>query len=199
MSWTIHKRDDDGQVLIGGRIVVARRAILEMTPGLSDGSQVVLKIAFDPELMKVVCDTITVTRPAEGSEVTTKFLREVKIHNAVINVAMNSMISVIGKNGLVSDAAKVFDNFKPAKGRDRSEVVADAAIIYTIARLADWPPLKTVADQLSVSQSTATRLVAEARKRDLLDSLESLEVAAMSPAEIDSYLQKPRKSLNADD
>lgn len=155
-------------VLAGGLAYVESRAQLVLDPGLADGSTVRMELTYDRELGRVVASELHVTRAREGRELTSKNLREIAIQNAVVKVVMNWMLHVIGEDSMTATAADALDNFNPAKGRAKPEVLRDAAVIYTIARVGSWPPLKTVAETLGVSQSTATRLVADARKVGLL-------------------------------
>lgn len=161
-------RGSEPVMLSGGLLYVESRAQLVLDPGLSDGSRVSMELVYDGELGRVVASELTVHRAGDGNEITTSSLREIAVQNAVIKVVMNWMLHVVGSDGLSITAAEALDGFKPAKGRPRAEQVRDAATIYTIARVGSWPPLKTIAERLSVSQSTATRLVAEARSSGVL-------------------------------
>lgn len=49
-------------------------------------------------------------------------------------------------------------------GRAQPEHVSIAARIYRIATIVGLPPLRTVAEKLGISQSTATRLISKARE-----------------------------------
>ncbi len=155
--------------LAGGRIICMSAAQLTLKPGLSDGSSVTIDAAYDNKLGRVVATAVQVKRNGAGGEITTRKLHEIHIQNALIKVVMNQMLFALDENQMTQPAAEIIDQFAPAKGRPRSETTRDAALIYTIATVANWPPLKTVADKLSVSQSTATRLVAEARTLGMLD------------------------------
>lgn len=164
MAWLISIDSSEPIALAGGRLYVEAGAQLRLEPGLSDGSTVEIDLAYDRILGRVVATSIRVERASEGEEITTRRMHEIKVQNALIKVVMNDMLHVVDANGMAISAAKALDHFETAKGRSRVDQVRDAAIIYTIATVANWPPLKTVAERLEVSQSTATRLVAEARE-----------------------------------
>lgn len=157
---------------IDGWVVTVREsADLYMEPGLSDGSPVNIHMVYDADLHRVVADRVEILRAGDGSEITSKYLREVKVQNAVRHVAMNEMIEVYFSGSIhygVPSATKFLDTSKPAKGRERHDVLVDAAIVYEIALLGALPPLQKVADYLQVSQSTATRYVSEARRNGLI-------------------------------
>lgn len=153
-----------------GRLAVWTRATLELPAIISDGSSVQIVMVLDEKIGQIVAESVTITRSGPGAEVTARFLREVKVHNAMIKVVMNHMIRVLDGPRVLGTAAKVLAEFTPAKGRDRSAVLQDVAIVYEIAALGAWPPLKTIADTFEISQSTATRYVSEAREAGYLDS-----------------------------
>ena len=153
----------------GWSLQVAEFADVHMDSGLSDGSSVDMHMVYDADLHRVVADRVEILRAGGGSEITSKFLREIKVQNAVRHVAMNYMIKVIhGIHHGLQSATDFLDKSRPAKGREKQDVLVDAALVYEIALLGALPPLQKVADYLQVSQSTATRYVSEARRNGLI-------------------------------
>lgn len=156
----------------GVHLVVHAKANLVSGGALSDGAFLEIDIAYDTQLKRVVAESVTVNRPGEGSEVTARLMREVKVQESIVAVALVDMVKVHRgddsddpSDWLTRTGQEQLDAIRPMRERSRSEVLDDAAIVYTLATLANWPPLKTVAERLEVSQSTATRLVAESGVR----------------------------------
>ncbi|MEF3405292.1 hypothetical protein [Agromyces sp. CCNWLW203] len=160
--------DPDAISLLGGVVRARPSAHLRASGDLSIDATVEIEIALDEALGRYVAKSVRVECDEPGGEVTAKLLREVRVQEAIVSVALRDMISVVlGEHEddvEVLSGEEMLARVKPMRGRDRYEVVQDAMIIDAIARLGNWPPLATVAARLGVSQSTATRLVAEGRR-----------------------------------
>lgn len=126
-----------------------------------------LKVVYDPALRRMAASSIAVEREGEGSEVTSLTLREVRVQSAVQQSGLIA-VKVASGNAHVSAA-----EFLRAVRQDETPITKarSAAVIYQVAALINLPPLKTVADALRVSQSTATRMVNQARAAGLIDEL----------------------------
>ncbi|WP_146792708.1 helix-turn-helix domain-containing protein [Agrococcus baldri] len=145
-----------------------------------DGYDVEIVIDLDRSISQYVASSVKVSRRSEGSEVTAKVLRTVTVQEVIAEVALRDLVT-IDESGLSEDTPPVSAlewledvkagglealravELKPGEEADDTEVVG---MIYTLAKLGNWPPLATVATYLGVSQSTATRMVARARKEN---------------------------------
>lgn len=159
----------------GVAITVFRSAYLASEAELSDGSSVEIEIVFDPELHRLVAQSVKIQRAGEGREVTARVLREVRVQEEIVRTAMGSMIQVHRGDSLeypdgwiAATGEEELARIGPMTRAQRETAVQDAAIVYTLATLANWPPLQTVAEKLGVSASTANRLVTESRVRERL-------------------------------
>lgn len=132
-----------------------------------EGIDIKLSLDLDREMGRIVCRSISLSRPAAGTEITSSELREVAIAT-LVKWGGDQMIRVRGTSGEWVTLGGAGTAFAPAAGRERHEVVADAAVVYAVSALTARAPLQLVADRLGVSQSTATRLVSQARQDGLL-------------------------------
>ncbi|GHD50690.1 hypothetical protein D9V29_11830 [Mycetocola manganoxydans] len=159
--------------LLGGEVRIRTNANVMTTGELNDGATVDIDIVYDPDLGRYVAESVNVRRGGNGTEVTARLIREVRVQDAIVSIAMSDLIEVLSSDEdedyiTVSSGHDWLAKVKPVRERSASDdALRDAAVIYTIARLGNWPPLATVAKHLGVSQSTATRLVADARARGL--------------------------------
>lgn len=144
--------------------------ILVTSPGevrvLHDSFTAHIECTLDRSLGRIVCSRVSVSRSNSG-EITSLQLREVAVQTYV-KAAADEMVEVLGRHGERQMLVAARGLFEPATGRSRNEIVADAALLYIIGTLTNRPPLKLVASHLKVSQSTATRLVSEARSQGLM-------------------------------
>lgn len=145
-----------------------------------DGYDVEMVIELDRTISQYVASSVRVSRRSEGTEVTAKVLRTVTVQEVIADVALRDLVTIDESE---SDPLRPFPSalewleevkeggitalreveLKPGEETDDTEVVG---MIYTLAKLGNWPPLATVATHLGVSQSTATRMVARARKEN---------------------------------
>lgn len=170
--------DEHGIVVLdleGVVVQVCERAELRSTGVLSEDASLTIEIAYDASLRRIVAERVSVERAGVGNEVTARLIREVRVQESIVSVAMRDMISVYRRDErgepleqTLQSGEEALAAIQPLQGRERASATQDAAIVYVLATLASWPPLKTVADQLGVSQSTATRLVSESRVRERL-------------------------------
>lgn len=148
---------------------IATRGSARVLDALSDGAGYEIEIVYDARLERFVADSVKIERAGEGQEVTARLIRELTIQEIIADVALSEMTMLWfsdedGPAGKIS-GTQALDRINPAAGRDQSEVVDDALLISTLAKLGNWPPLVTVAERLGVSHSTAKRLVARAKER----------------------------------
>lgn len=156
--------------LFHGVIRARTSAQLRATGDLSEDAAVEIDIEYDSELERYVAVSVSVERNRPGVEITGRLLREVRVQEAIVSVALRDLIEVAYGDHEddieILSGERALARVQPMKGRPRPEVLIDAAIVYNIAKLGNWPPLATVAERLGVSQSTATRLIAEVRSAD---------------------------------
>lgn len=134
---------------------------------IDQGVDLKLSLDLDRELGRIVCRHLSVSRVAKGTEITGTELRDIAIAT-LVRLGGDEMIKVRGTDGRWVPLSGAGLAFAPAQGRDRADVVADAAVIYAVSSLTERSPLLLVAHRLGVSQSTATRLVSTARRDGLL-------------------------------
>ena len=152
-------------------IEVATRANVMLRDALSDGAGYEIEIVYDEDLQRFVAESITVTRATPGTEITARLIRELTVQEVIAEVALSEMTMLWysdegGPAGKIT-GSDALARILPAEGRDPGEVMDDALLISVLAKLGNWPPLVTVADRLGVSHSTAKRLVARAKARNL--------------------------------
>lgn len=132
----------------------------------------VLRIAvrYDPELRRAVAASVRVDRSDEGDEVTALTLREVRVQAVVAASAMR-VVSVSRDGADAKSLADYRADVRAARERTTAEAIAEAVVLYRIASTVSLPPLKFVADELEVSVSTATRMMAKARQQGFATDL----------------------------
>lgn len=108
---------------------------------------------------------LTVKQSSEGTPVTSAALRNVRVAEVLQTVLRRKLLDVRGQ--------RVKQEFWTAEARRdpnlREALLLSVARTYAIAKACGAPPLVEVAASLDASQSTATRMVAEARQKGLLD------------------------------
>ncbi len=134
---------------------------------MDDGITLKMSLDLDRTLGRIVCRHLSVSQTAQGKEITGTELRDIAVAT-LIRLGGDEMIQVRGSEGRWVPLSGAGLAFLPAAGRERAEVVADAAVIYAVSALTERSPLLLVAHRLGVSQSTATRLVSTARRDGLL-------------------------------
>lgn len=148
--------------------------------GSSDAfGDITISVVYDEVLGRFAVESVTVKRSGDGTEVTGTMLRDIRIQERVQHSALQQMwiphtgtlrgarLTVDGQR--LYTAATVLKSIAPMVGRATKSDAQNAVYIYDIAEVAYLPPLKTIADTLKVSQSTATRLMARARDLGLTD------------------------------
>ncbi|WP_087013965.1 hypothetical protein [Leucobacter sp. 7(1)] len=147
-----------------GGLEVISSAVVTVDHGLEGGSYE-LTIEYDSILRRLVATRVAVERASEGTEVTSRLVREVTIQEVVNEVALTELIRYRswdddGPSGQWT-GKQLLEAIRPARGRPRVEVLEDARLIMQVAHLANLPHLVTIAKCLDVSHSTAKRLIGE--------------------------------------
>lgn len=108
---------------------------------------------------------LTIMRADDQTPITSAALRHVRVAEVLEAVIRREVHTATGARAM-HEFWSAADRADPGK---RDQLLLSVARQYAIARAAGAPPLVEVAIAVSASQSTATRLVAEARRRGLLD------------------------------
>lgn len=130
--------------------------------------QMEVLIEYDEHLERLVARRVSVSS-MDGDEVTGTMLRAIRVHELVETAAPAMLYRRSEIDGWSNEGALFPDDELDAAKSSASARIELAARIYAVSRLINQRPVKNVADYLEVSTSTATRLVAEARKIGLLD------------------------------
>jgi len=110
---------------------------------------------YDPSSQRYEVDELTATRVADGMPISSAGLQSVSVREAIRQT--------VGDTVWATDPS-----WRPSESRSRpksDDEYGDAVREYVYARLFGLPPLEHVARVYGVSQSTATRVIAEARRR----------------------------------
>lgn len=125
-----------------------------------------LHVVFDEQLRRTVAASVRVDRAGEGVEVTAAALRDVRVQYLV---ALSSMrvVEVAREQGETEPLNQYLAEMRSRTDRTDEETVREAVALYRIAATVNLAPLKLVSEQLGVSVSTATRMMARAREAGL--------------------------------
>ena len=165
---TINVRSNLGSTIdIGGGLRLSRRATAEVIDD-NTGQTVTLEVLYDENLRRLVAERVTIERRGEGTEVTGTDLRAVRVQDylAQAGFAMLQRLQPDGSYLAGTSLMKRGEILGAGKSGPKAEEIA--ARLYTTFSVVNLPPLKGIASTMNVSHSTATRLVANARKRGLI-------------------------------
>ena len=121
---------------------------------------------YDTVLKRAVAASVRVRRSGEGEEITTPALREVRVQWA-LQLSAIRMVMVARGGAEPEWLPEYLEGVKARTDRTYDETVREAVTLYRIAATVNLAPLKLVSDQLGVSVSTATRMMARAREAGL--------------------------------
>jgi hypothetical protein len=145
------------------------------TGELGTGGSIHVRAVYDQQLRRSVAASVRVDRVGEGDEVTAASLRDVSVLQIVQRSALRVVTVQRGAMEPRSLSEYLADVRAHASGRDLGETVLEAVRLYRIATTVNIAPLKLVSDQLGVSVSTATRMMARAREAGLAEDLVTRE------------------------
>ena len=170
----------DERVVLGNGVSVPRSwtVIVREEPGVPGGIR--LRVEYDEALGRSAAVAVTVERAAGGDEVTSLTLREVRVQSA-LQLSGLYVSAVIDRSGETVSGAEFVRKMRERTARTSMESVADAAVTYRLATAVNLPPLKTVAECLGVSQSTATRLMNRARVEGMASDVRLPGADAIGP------------------
>lgn len=133
--------------------------------GAPDWIAVSAQAIFVPSEQRYVIVDVEMQRPVERGGLTAVDIRDVPIMTILAPALMQSVgIETAGGVEEIDLAAP-----RLPRALAREDVQLMAARKYSLARAVGLPALQTVADYLAVSQSTATRMIANARRDGLVD------------------------------
>jgi hypothetical protein len=170
----------DERVAVGNGVSVPASwtIVLHGEPGIPGA--VHMHVAYDARLNRTVASEVRVLREGDGDEVTSLTLREVRVQYAL--QASGLQMSTVAEPGHpVASGAEYLRRMRERQDRDLTASVYDASRTYQLAAAINLPPLKAVADCLSVSQSTATRLMNRARFEGLAPGVNLPDPSATGP------------------
>jgi hypothetical protein len=158
------------RVDVGDGISIATTwdAIVTGEPGIPGAVRIAAE--YDRVLRRAVAASVRLDRSGEGDEVTALTLREVRVQWAVATSAMR-VVSVSRDGGESKSFSAYLADVRAASERTTEESITEAVVLYRIAATVNLAPLKFVANELEVSVSTATRLMAKARQEGLATDL----------------------------
>lgn len=130
-----------------------------------------VRAVYDQQLRRSVAASVRVDRSGEGDEVTAASLRDVSVLQIVQRSALRVVTVQRGATEPTSLNEYLADIRAHTSDRNLGETVLEAVRLYRIATTVNIAPLKLVSDQLGVSVSTATRMMARAREAGLAEDL----------------------------
>lgn len=129
-----------------------------------------LHVVFDEQLRRTAAASVRLDRAGEGDEVTAAALRDVRVQYLVA-VSSTRVVAVTREEGKTESFSQYVAEVASRSDRTYEETVREAVTLYRIAATVNLAPLKLVSEQLGVSVSTATRMMARAREAGLAEDL----------------------------
>lgn len=149
-----------------------------------------LHVVFDRQLRRTAAASVRLDRVGEGGEVTAAALRDVRVQYLVAVSSMR-VVTVTREEGKPERLSKYIEAVKSRTDRAYEETMREAVTLYRIATTVNLAPLKLVSEQLGVSVSTATRMMARAREAGLADDLIARETYNRMRAAEDEMTRPP--------
>ncbi|MGX5770577.1 hypothetical protein ACWKWN_07485 [Microbacterium trichothecenolyticum] len=132
---------------------------------------ITVRVEWDDVLGRTAVVFAALEREAEGVDITSQVLREVRTHWIMTRSALDVVtVDVRTEDDGKLDRIPVRDFLSRVRAHEERQPLESlyAAIsVYRVATAISYPPLKLVADTLQISQSTATRLMSRARDSGL--------------------------------
>lgn len=154
-----------------------------------------LHVVFDEQLRRTAASSVSLDRVGEGDEVTAAALRDLRVQYLVAVSSMR-VVTVTRDGGEPERLSEYLEGMKSRADRTYEETVREAVTLYRIATTVNLAPLKLVSEQLGVSVSTATRMMARAREAGLADDLIARETYNRMRADEDE-LTRPHTGPNS--
>lgn len=154
-----------------------------------------LHVVFDEQLRRTAASSVSLDRVGEGDEVTAAALRDLRVQYLVAVSSMR-VVTVTRDGGEPERLTEYLKGVKSRADRNYDETVREAVTLYRIATTVNLAPLKLVSEQLGVSVSTATRMMARAREAGLAVDLIARETYNRMRADEDE-LTRPHTGPNS--
>lgn len=154
-----------------------------------------LHVVFDEQLRRTAASSVSLDRVGEGDEVTAAALRDLRVQYLVAVSSMR-VVTVKRDGGEPERLTEYLEGVKSRADRTYEETVREAVTLYRIATTVNLAPLKLVSEQLGVSVSTATRMMARAREAGLADDLIARETYNRMRAD-EEELTRPHTGPNS--
>lgn len=171
---------DADRVDLGDRVSIAKAWDVTATGGPRVACLVRLRVVFDEQLRRGVAASVRVDRVGEGQEVTATSIRDVRVQSLVATSSMR-VVEVVREDGRPESLAAYLEALGTRTDRTSDQTVLEAVTLYRIASAVNLAPLKFVSEQLGMSVSTATRLMARAREAGLARDLITRETYNREP------------------
>ncbi|WP_242089458.1 hypothetical protein [Microbacterium lacticum] len=156
-----------------------------------------LHVVFDQQLRRTAAVSVSLDRVGEGDEVTAAALRDVRVQYLVAVSSMR-VVTVTREGGEPQRLSDYLEGVKSRTDRSYEETVREAVTLYRIATTVNLAPLKLVSEQLGVSVSTATRMMARAREAGLATDLIARETYNRMRTDEDA-LTRPQSGSSSPD
>lgn len=127
-------------------------------------------VVYDKELKYAASSSVQIDRLGEGDDVTTNLLRKVPVQT-IVQWSGLRVVKLAHDGGDPQFLSDYVASVHAQSERDYEATVREAVVLYRVATTVTMPPLKLVSDELRVSISTATRMMARAREAGLADDL----------------------------
>lgn len=154
-----------------------------------------LHVVFDEQLRRTAAASVSLDRVGEGDEVTAAALRDLRVQYLVAVSSMR-VVTVTRDGGEPERVTEYLKGVKSRSDRTYDETVREAVTLYRIATTVNLAPLKLVSEQLGVSVSTATRMMARAREAGLATDLIARETYNRMRADEDELI-RPHSGPNS--
>lgn len=161
---------DAERINVGDGVSIPRAWDVVSTEEPNVAGAIRLHVVFDEKLRRTAAASVRLDRVGEGDEVTAAALRDVRVQYLV---ALSSMrvATVTRAEGKAERFSAYISDVKSRTDRTYQETVLEAVTLYRLATTVNLAPLKLVSEQLGVSVSTATRMMARAREAGLAEDL----------------------------
>lgn len=161
---------DNKRIDVGGGLSLPKGWDVVAVGEPNVGGVIRLHVAFDAQLRRTAAVSVRLDRAGEGEEVTAAALRDVRVQYLVAFSSMR-MLTVTREGGKPQHFNDYVHEVRSRDDRSYQEAVREAATLYRIATTVNVAPLKLVSENLGVSVSTATRMMARAREAGLAADL----------------------------
>jgi hypothetical protein len=162
---------DPERIHVGDGVHMPSRWDAVATGGPGNLGAIRLHVVYDQKLRRSVAASVRVDRTGEGEEVTAALLRDVSVLQIVQRSALQVVTVQRGEGPSMTLSEYLADVRAHASDREYANTILESVRLYRIATTVNIAPLKLVSDQLGVSVSTATRMMARAREAGLAEDL----------------------------